>query len=91
MEWQAERQRDRHLQRDTTQKDGLKKHGIMWMTNLQLDQAGTTVGWAQAVMQKQGRIHGYPSRVRVGRGPNWGYQIILAGAAMPKKPKTQEK
>ena len=30
--------------------------------------------------QKQGRIHGYPSRVRVGRGHICGHQTIWGGA-----------
>ena len=34
---------------------------------------------------KQGRIHGYPSRVRVGRGHNLGQWNIWAGAIRPKK------
>ena len=40
---------------------------------------------------KQGRIHGYPSRVQVGRGHIWGYFIIWAGAVRPKNAKTQKK
>ena len=40
---------------------------------------------------KQGRIHGYPSRVRVGRGPNRGHFIIWAGAVRPETSKTQKK
>ena len=43
-----------------------------------------------ATEKEQGRIHGYPSRVRVGRGRNWGHQIIWAGAVKPKIPKTQK-
>ena len=38
-------------------------------------------------LSKQGRIHGYPSRVRVGRGHIWGYLIIWAGAVRPKTAK----
>ena len=34
---------------------------------------------------KQGRIHGYRSRVRVGRGHIWGHQTIWAGAVRSKK------
>ena len=37
---------------------------------------------------KQGRIHGCPSRVRVGRG--WGHLMIWAGALRPKTAKTQK-
>ena len=37
---------------------------------------------------KQGRIHGYPSRVRVGRGHNLGQWNIWAGAIRPKTPLT---
>ena len=40
---------------------------------------------------KQGRIHGYLSRVRVGRGGFWGHFIIWAGAVGPKTTKTQKK
>ena len=40
---------------------------------------------------KQGRIHGYPSCVRVGRGCIWGYLITWAGAVRPKTAKTQSK
>ena len=39
---------------------------------------------------EQGRIHGYPSRVRVGKGHNLGHQIIWAGAVKPKT-KNQKK
>jgi len=42
--------------------------------------------------EKQGRIHGYPSRVRVGRGSDreghWG---IWAGAVSSKRSKTPKK
>ena len=41
--------------------------------------------------EEQGRIHGYSSCMRVGRGRNWGHQIIWAGAVKPKIPKTQKK
>ena len=43
-------------------------------------------GWTAALTLKskmkheQGRIHGYRSRVRVGRGHIWGHQTIWAGA-----------
>ena len=37
------------------------------------------------IFPKQGRIHGYPSRVRVGRGHNWVHQTIWAGAVRSKK------
>ena len=40
---------------------------------------------------KQGRIHGYPSHLRVGRSYYWGHQIIWAGAVQPKTSKTQKK
>ena len=40
--------------------------------------------------QEQGRIHGYPSRVRVGRGCIWGHLITWAGAVRPKTTKTQK-
>ena len=39
---------------------------------------------------QQGRIHGYPSRVRVGRGRNQGHHIIWAGAVRPKTIKPQK-
>ena len=35
-------------------------------------------------MSEQGRIHGYRSRVRVGRGHIWGHQTIWAGAVRSK-------
>ena len=40
---------------------------------------------------QQGRIHGYPSRVRVGRGHNLGQWNIWAGAIRPKPPLTPKK
>ena len=40
---------------------------------------GQTDGW------KQGRIHGYQSRVRVDRGHIEGHQIIWTGAVRSKK------
>ena len=47
--------------------------------------------WAgDGAVVKQGRIHGYPSRMRVGRGHNWGHQIIWAGAVRPKTTKKQK-
>ena len=45
----------------------------------------------ERLCKKQGRIHGYPSRVRVGRGCIWGHSIIWAGAVRPKTAKTQKK
>ena len=42
--------------------------------------------------KKQGRIHGYPSRVRVGRGSNGeGHWSIWAEAVSSKRSKTQKK
>ena len=41
--------------------------------------------------KKQGQLHGYPSCMRVGRGRNWGHQIIWAGAVKPKISKTKKK
>ena len=41
--------------------------------------------------KSQGRIHGYPSRVRVGRGRIWGHFIIWARAMRPKTAKTLNK
>ena len=35
-------------------------------------------------------LHGYPSRVRVGRGCVWGHLIIWAGAVRPKTAVTQK-
>ena len=43
------------------------------------------------MLQKQGRIHGYPSRVRVGRGCIWDHLIIWVGAVRPKTAKKQKK
>ena len=40
-----------------------------------------------ALIIKQGWIHGYPSRVRVGRGHIRGHQIIWAGAVRSKNKK----
>ena len=40
---------------------------------------------------KQGRIHGYPSRVRVGRGHIRDHSIIWAGAVRPKNKKKTKK
>ena len=40
---------------------------------------------------KQGRIHGYPSRVRVGRGYIGGHLITLVGAVRPKTAKPPKK
>ena len=41
---------------------------------------------------KQGRIHGYPCRVRVGRsGAGEGHWVILAGAVCSKSSKTPKK
>ena len=48
-------------------------------------QAAWDLQWFKS---KQGRIHGYPSRVQVGRGRNLGHQIIWAGAVKPKTAKT---
>ena len=42
-------------------------------------------------MYEQGRIHGYPSRVRMGRGRNQGHHIIWAGAMRPKTIKKKQK
>ena len=42
-------------------------------------------------LTKQGRKHGYPSREQVGRGRNWGQQIIWAGAVRPKTAKPPKK
>ena len=39
---------------------------------------------AETYCKKQGRIHGYPSPMRVGRGHNWGQWSICAGAVRPK-------
>ena len=36
--------------------------------------------FSKIITKEQGRIHGYHSRVRVGRGRYWGHQIIWAGA-----------
>ena len=41
--------------------------------------------------EKQGRIHGYPSRVRVGRGHIRGHLIIWAEAVRQKIAKTHKK
>ena len=41
--------------------------------------------------KEEGRIHGYPSRVRVGRGRIGGHWIIWAGAVRPKTAKTKKK
>ena len=53
-------------------------------------------GWSSCsisltIFMKQGRIHGYPSRVRVGRGHIWGHLVIWAGAVRPKSAKTHKK
>ena len=40
-----------------------------------------------ATEKEQGRIHGFPSRVRVGRGHIWGHQSFWAGAVRSKKQK----
>ena len=37
------------------------------------------------MLQKQGRIHGYPSRVRVGRSSAEGHLGIWAGAQKAQK------
>ena len=39
--------------------------------------------------RKQGRVYGYPSRMRVGRGCIWGHLIIWTGVVV--RPKTAEK
>ena len=36
------------------------------------------------ILTEQGRIHGYRSRVRVGRGHIWGHRTIWAGAVRSK-------
>ena len=41
--------------------------------------------------QEQGRIHGYPSRMRVGRGHNWGKWNIWEGAIRLNVPLTPKK
>ena len=41
--------------------------------------------------KKQGRIHGYPSRVRVGRGHIWGHLITWAGAVRPRTAKNKKR
>ena len=41
--------------------------------------------------EKQGRIHGYPSRMWVGRGCIWGHLIIWAGAVRLKTAKKKRK
>ena len=64
-----------------------------WRNTAEENKVGCTANeksWGQK-KKKQGRIHGYPSRVQVGRGHNWGHQIIWAGAVKPKIPKTQKK
>ena len=40
-----------------------------------------------SIEQKQGRIHGYPSHMRVGRGNILGHLITWAGAVKPKTAK----
>ena len=42
------------------------------------------------LFRKQGRIHGYPSCVRVGSGHIGGHLIIWAGAVRPKTAKAQK-
>ena len=42
-------------------------------------------------VHQQGRIHGYPSRLRVGRGCIWGHLIIWEGAVRPKTTKKNKK
>ena len=46
--------------------------------------------WFLRINKEQGRIHGYPSRVRVGRGYIWGHFIIWAGTVRPKTAKTSD-
>ena len=41
--------------------------------------------------KKQGWMHGYPCRVKVGRGFNLGQWSIWPGAVRPKTPKTPKK
>ena len=41
-------------------------------------------------MRKQGRIHGYPSRVWVDRGRIWGHLVTWAGAVRAKTAKTKK-
>ena len=47
-----------------------------WLTKRGVESRSTRL----KTKNKQGRIHGYPSCVRVGRGCFWGHPIIWAGA-----------
>ena len=47
---------------------------------------------AYQISKEHGRVHGYPSRAQVGRGRNWGHQIIWAEVRQKKtKKKTTKK
>ena len=53
---------------------------------------GTRKKNAAVAQKKQGRIHGYPSRVRLGRGSDGeGYRGVWAGAGSSKTLKNAEK
>ena len=60
-------------------------------TSMQLSKVFDEYNTIHKNQLKQGWIHGYPSRVRVGRGHIWGHSIIWAGAVRPKTTKTQKK
>ena len=58
-------------------------------TNWRTDKASYRIACLQ--LKKQGRIHGYLSRVRVGRGRIWGHFIIMGGALRPETAKNRNK
>ena len=70
---------------------------VLTLFNLSVT-TGQMDGWSNLliemhgyIMHQQGRIHGYPSRVRVDRDCNLGQCIIWAGAVRPEAAKTKKK
>ena len=59
----------------------------MWMCPCELNSVNPRISVTANIYEKQGRIHGYLSRVRVGRGYIWGHQSIWAGVIGPKTAK----
>ena len=73
-----------------TKELGLCKGGLE-IIEIRLEKISFLLCMFSPFLKKQGRIHGYPSRVRVGRGCVWGHFIILARAVSPMTAKKKNK
>ena len=61
-----------------------RQWGLIALYNMQM-RLNLTLWKLKCKLMEQGRIHGYQSRVRVGRGHIRGHQTIWAGALRSKK------